>query len=71
MYIISLIGMEVGNSSIDVKFSAIVDSGTSFTSLADPMYTKLAESVSNVLDDEVEHLQIKYTRIKFEVVFLL
>ncbi|EHA8592547.1 Aspartyl protease family protein 1 [Cocos nucifera] len=43
-YNISFIGMEVGNSSIDVNSSAIVDSGTSFTYLADPMYAKLSES---------------------------
>ncbi|KAG1361006.1 Peptidase A1 [Cocos nucifera] len=44
-YNISFTGLEVGNISVDVKFSAIVDSGTSFTYLADPEYTKLAESV--------------------------
>lgn len=37
--------MEVGNTSIDSDFSVIVDSGTSFTYLPDPVYTKFTESV--------------------------
>ncbi|XP_008806141.1 aspartyl protease family protein 1 [Phoenix dactylifera] len=51
VYNISLTGMEVGNSSVDVKFSAIVDSGTSFTYLADPVYTKVAESFDTQVQD--------------------
>lgn len=34
-------------------FSAIVDSGTSFTYLADPAYTNLAESVRCLHNDKV------------------
>ncbi|XP_039124331.1 aspartyl protease family protein 1-like [Dioscorea cayenensis subsp. rotundata] len=41
-YNISITGVNIGSSSVDVNFSAIVDSGTSFTSLADPSYTLLA-----------------------------
>ncbi|XP_009387321.2 aspartyl protease family protein 1 [Musa acuminata AAA Group] len=43
-YNISITGMEVGNTSIDSDFSVIVDSGTSFTYLPDPVYTKFTES---------------------------
>lgn len=44
IYNISITGIEVGDSSSDLSFSALVDSGTSFTTLADPAYTKLSES---------------------------
>ncbi|CAL9759083.1 unnamed protein product [Musa acuminata subsp. burmannicoides] len=43
-YKINMTGIVVGNSSTDMVFDAIVDSGTSFTSLADPMYTYIAEN---------------------------
>ncbi|XP_020581742.1 aspartyl protease family protein 1-like isoform X2 [Phalaenopsis equestris] len=49
IYNISITGIEVGNSSSDVSFSALVDSGTSFTTLADPAYTKLSESFNTEL----------------------
>ncbi|XP_010935168.1 aspartyl protease family protein 1 [Elaeis guineensis] len=54
-YNISFTGLEVRNSSVDVKFSAIVDSGTSFTYLADPEYTKLTES----FDTQVQENRLK------------
>jgi hypothetical protein len=38
----------VGSKSISTEFSAIVDSGTSFTALSDPMYTQITSSVSSV-----------------------
>ncbi|CAN6225302.1 unnamed protein product [Urochloa humidicola] len=40
-YNISITGAMVGSKSIDAKFSAIVDSGTSFTAVSDPMYTQI------------------------------
>jgi hypothetical protein len=36
----------VGSKSISTKFNAIVDTGTSFTVLSDPMYTEITNSVS-------------------------
>ena len=45
-YNISITGAMVGSKSINAKFSAIVDSGTSFTALSDPMYTEITSSVS-------------------------
>ena len=50
-YKISITGVNIGNSSVSVNFSALVDSGTSFTYLADPSYTLLANSVSNKLSE--------------------
>lgn len=46
-YNVSVTGLGVGNSLMNVGFSALVDSGTSFTYLADPAYTSLSKSVSN------------------------
>uniref|UniRef100_A0ACD5YD47 Uncharacterized protein n=1 Tax=Avena sativa TaxID=4498 RepID=A0ACD5YD47_AVESA len=43
-YNISITGVTVGNKSYSTKFSAIVDSGTSFTALSDPMYTDITSS---------------------------
>ncbi|CAL9189352.1 unnamed protein product [Musa hybrid cultivar] len=56
-YKINMTGIAVGNSSTDMVFDAIVDSGTSFTSLADPMYTYIAENFN---------AQIKEKRYKSE-----
>lgn len=50
-YNISITGIKVGNSSLNYDFSAIVDSGTSFTTLADPMYTAITTSVSTSIFD--------------------
>jgi hypothetical protein len=36
----------VGSKSIRTKFNAIVDIGTSFTALSDPLYTEITNSVS-------------------------
>jgi hypothetical protein len=47
-YNISIIGAMVGSKSISTKFNAIVDTGTSFTALSDPMYTEITNSVSFV-----------------------
>ncbi|KAF8759387.1 hypothetical protein HU200_010430 [Digitaria exilis] len=43
-YNISITGAMVGSKSINARFSAIVDSGTSFTALSDPMYTEITRS---------------------------
>jgi hypothetical protein len=48
-YNISITGAMVGSKSINAEFSAIVDSGTSFTALSDPMYTEITSSVSIML----------------------
>ncbi|XP_058098305.1 aspartyl protease family protein 1 isoform X1 [Magnolia sinica] len=52
LYNVSVTGLRVGTSLTNSNFSAIVDSGTSLTSLADPAYTHLSESFnSQVLDN--------------------
>ncbi|KAG6525869.1 hypothetical protein ZIOFF_015840 [Zingiber officinale] len=43
-YIINITEIFVGTTSINIGFPAIVDSGTSFTSLSDPMYTLITQS---------------------------
>ncbi|XP_068646761.1 aspartyl protease family protein 1 isoform X2 [Aristolochia californica] len=50
-YNVTVTGIRVGGSLIDTSFHSIIDSGTSFTYLADPAYTLLSESFqSQVLD---------------------
>nr|DAD46716.1 TPA_asm: hypothetical protein HUJ06_016653 [Nelumbo nucifera] len=47
MYNISITQMRVGTSIIDTNLSALFDSGTSFTYLVDPAYTRLTESAQD------------------------
>jgi hypothetical protein len=61
----------VGENSSELEFSAIFDSGTSFTSLADPAYTFISESVSslnNVFHDIAGSFILKYIIINDYVV---
>ncbi|CAN6198752.1 unnamed protein product [Urochloa humidicola] len=55
-YNISVTGAMVGSKSIDAKFSAIVDSGTSFTALSDPMYTEITSSFNSQVQDKPSQL---------------
>lgn len=48
-YNITFTQINVGETAQDVEFSAIFDSGTSFTYLNDPAYTFIGETVSSVL----------------------
>uniref|UniRef100_A0A453LHL1 Peptidase A1 domain-containing protein n=1 Tax=Aegilops tauschii subsp. strangulata TaxID=200361 RepID=A0A453LHL1_AEGTS len=43
-YNISIIGAMAGGKTFSTKFSAVVDSGTSFTALSDPMYTEITSA---------------------------
>ncbi|KAM3259411.1 hypothetical protein ACQJBY_050938 [Aegilops geniculata] len=43
-YNISIIGAKAGGKTFSTKFSAVVDSGTSFTALSDPMYTEITSA---------------------------
>ncbi|WOL18893.1 aspartyl protease family protein 1-like [Canna indica] len=52
LYVITITGMVIGNSSIAESFNAIVDTGTSFTYLTDPMYTSLAESFDSQVSEK-------------------
>ncbi|KAM0945373.1 putative nepenthesin [Dioscorea sansibarensis] len=54
-YKISITGVNIGNSSVSVNFSALVDSGTSFTYLADPSYTLLANSFGAQVKEKRQH----------------
>ncbi|KAH7692341.1 Aspartic peptidase A1 family protein [Dioscorea alata] len=51
-YNISITGVNIGSNSVDVNFSAIVDSGTSFTYLADPSYSLLANTFSTQVKEK-------------------
>ncbi|CAN6175185.1 unnamed protein product [Urochloa humidicola] len=55
-YNISITGAMVGSKSIDAKFSAIVDSGTSFTAVSDPMYTQITSSFNSQVQDKPSEL---------------
>lgn len=46
----------MGTKSIHTKFNAIVDSGTSFTSLSDPMYTQITSSFNSQVQDKPSQL---------------
>ncbi|XP_062184356.1 aspartyl protease family protein 1 isoform X2 [Phragmites australis] len=43
-YAITIYGITVGNNPMDLEFSTIFDTGTSFTYLADPAYTYITQS---------------------------
>ncbi|CAA7391448.1 unnamed protein product [Spirodela intermedia] len=51
-YDVNVTSMRVETSSAPGSFIALVDSGTSFTSLADPAYTILAESFNSMVQDQ-------------------
>ncbi|XP_072993752.1 aspartyl protease family protein 1-like [Typha latifolia] len=51
-YVISITGSRVGNTSFSSGFNAIVDSGTSFTMLADPIYTQIANSFTDQVTEK-------------------
>jgi hypothetical protein len=55
-YNISITGAMVGSKPINAKFSAIVDSGTSFTALSDPMYTEITSSFNSQVQDKPTQL---------------
>lgn len=70
IYNISITGIRVGNSSAKEDFSALVDSGTSFTYLSDPAYT----SISNGFNSQVRDKRITAdpnSDIPFENCFLI
>lgn len=46
-YNVSVTRLRVGATLIDSDFTALFDSGTSFTYLVDPAYARLSQSVSN------------------------
>lgn len=45
-YNITVTQVRVGTTLIDLDFTALFDSGTSFTYLVDPIYTNVLKSVS-------------------------
>lgn len=45
-YNITVTQVRLGKTLIDAEFTALFDSGTSFTYLVDPIYTRLSKSVS-------------------------
>ncbi|KAG7967874.1 hypothetical protein I3843_08G122100 [Carya illinoinensis] len=51
-YNISITKITVGQNSTELEFSAIFDSGTSFTSLRDPAYTFISESFNSQIQEK-------------------
>ncbi|XP_039138121.1 aspartyl protease family protein 1 isoform X2 [Dioscorea cayenensis subsp. rotundata] len=51
-YNISIIGMGVGNTTTKADFSALVDTGTSFTYFADPAYGQLSQTFHAQVQDK-------------------
>jgi hypothetical protein len=50
-YNITINQVRVGTTLIDVEFTALFDSGTSFTYLVDPTYSRLSESFHSQVED--------------------
>ncbi|XP_014508834.1 aspartyl protease family protein 1 isoform X1 [Vigna radiata var. radiata] len=50
-YNVTVTQVRVGTTLIDVEFTALFDSGTSFTYLVDPTYTRLTESFHSQVHD--------------------
>ncbi|KAK1261838.1 Aspartic proteinase-like protein 1 [Acorus gramineus] len=51
-YNVSVTELRVGGTSVGANFDALVDSGTSFTCLADPAYSLLTEDFNSLARDE-------------------
>ncbi|KAG6775659.1 hypothetical protein POTOM_019148 [Populus tomentosa] len=51
LYNISITQTSIGGQASDLVYSAIFDSGTSFTYLNDPAYTLIAESFNNMVNE--------------------
>ncbi|XP_028207546.1 aspartyl protease family protein 1-like isoform X3 [Glycine soja] len=62
-YNITVTQVRVGTTLIDVEFTALFDSGTSFTYLVDPTYTRLTESFHSQVQDRRHRSD---SRIPFE-----
>ncbi|TVU10224.1 hypothetical protein EJB05_43738 [Eragrostis curvula] len=67
-YNISITEAMVGSKSISTKFSAIVDSGTSFTALSDPMYTEITNSFNSQVKDKPSQLD---SSLPFEYCYVI
>ncbi|RWR90699.1 aspartyl protease family protein 1-like protein [Cinnamomum micranthum f. kanehirae] len=67
-YNISVTGFLVGPKLTDTSFSALFDSGTSFTYLADPAYTQLSESFNSQIQDK---RYSNSSKLPFEYCYLL
>ncbi|KAJ3692823.1 hypothetical protein LUZ60_011918 [Juncus effusus] len=52
LYNVSFMGIKIENASISSSFSVIVDSGTSFTYLDDPMYTDFVTNFNSQVDEQ-------------------
>lgn len=55
-YNISITTINVGDKSLPVEFTAVVDSGTSFTYLNDPAYTELATNFNSQIREKRANL---------------
>ncbi|KAJ0098231.1 hypothetical protein Patl1_29165 [Pistacia atlantica] len=51
-YNVTVAKIEVGGSASDLEFTAIFDSGTSFTYLNDPAYTQISESFNKLAQEK-------------------
>ncbi|KAJ0098226.1 hypothetical protein Patl1_29162 [Pistacia atlantica] len=47
-YYVTITKIDVGGSASDLEFTAVFDSGTSFTYLNDPVYTQISETFNNL-----------------------
>ena len=61
MYNVTFTQISLEGNPADLEFTAIFDTGTSFTYLNDPAYTQISESVSN----EVHYLILSFMNFNF------
>ncbi|CAM8881781.1 unnamed protein product [Rhodiola kirilowii] len=67
-YNVTATGLRVGTSLIDTDFTALFDSGTSFTYLVDPVYTMLSRSFHSQVRDKRRPMDSK---IPFEYCYYM
>lgn len=68
-YTVTMTQLTVGKEVIDLEFSAIIDTGTSFTYLNDPAYSAIADSFHSQITDEPRY--VPKTKIIFEYCYQL
>ncbi|XP_073278513.1 aspartyl protease family protein 1-like [Primulina huaijiensis] len=68
-YNVTVTQLTVGKQVVDVEFSAIFDTGTSFTYLNDPAYSAIADSFNSQITDEPRY--VPQTKIIFDYCYQL
>ncbi|XP_031258790.1 aspartyl protease family protein 1-like, partial [Pistacia vera] len=68
-YYVTINKIDVGGSASDLEFTAIFDSGTSFTYLNDPVYTQISETFNNLTQGK--RFTSETSKLPFEYCYIL